>query len=154
MINQRIALILLLVAALAAIATALAHLSCIYFGPVCYAVQMAPPFVVESAEAGTWLAPVGTVFVSALFLLLAAYALSAARLLKPMPLARVANYTISLLCIVRGLLPLQLWLRQPDTISLEVLLVGLAWLAVGLCYFVGFKMMDKAQVNLRMSDHG
>ena len=35
--------VLLAIAASIAIATALAHFSCLYFDPQCYSVQMAPP---------------------------------------------------------------------------------------------------------------
>ena len=57
----------LVCAAVIAISTALAHLSCLYFGPECYAIQMAPPVIVESAKAGTLLAPLGNLLVSSIF---------------------------------------------------------------------------------------
>lgn len=41
---------LLFLAAIIAFGTALAHFSCIFFGPECYSAQMAPKFIVESAQ--------------------------------------------------------------------------------------------------------
>lgn len=62
--NAKHGIVLLVVAALVAFFTALAHLSCIYFGPQCFSVQMAPPIIVESARRGTLLAPIATVVVA------------------------------------------------------------------------------------------
>ncbi|RUO25522.1 hypothetical protein CWE09_01935 [Aliidiomarina minuta] len=137
------AVFLLLIVAIIAIATAIAHLSCIYFGPQCYAAQMAPYAIIESAKSGTLLAPLGTIVVSFLFAVLAAYALSAARLIRKLPLLSVGIYSIAGLCTIRGILPLQLWLRQPDRVSDTVLYVGFVWLAVGLFCFFGFRAMNK-----------
>jgi len=139
--------ILLVFAALIAIGTAFAHLSCIYFGPQCYAAQMAPPQIVESAIKGTYLAPIGTLFASGIFILVGLYALSGAgfnsRLLNILPLKKLAIYTIATLCIIRGLLPLQLWIRHPDKVVDVVLYVGLVWLIAGLCYLFGYRLCSK-----------
>ncbi|MCG7534999.1 hypothetical protein [Pseudoalteromonas sp. OOF1S-7] len=134
---------LLLLATCAAFLVAAAHLSCIYFGPQCYAVQMAPPFVVESARAGTLLAPLLTLVVSAIFIILGCYALSAARFIRRLPFLRAGIYSISAVCIVRGLLPIQLFLRYPEKISAPVLMAGIAWLVVGLCYWFGYRAVKK-----------
>lgn len=95
------------------IVTAMAHLSCIYFGPQCYAIQMAPVSIVESAKANTLLAPVATVGVAMIFLVLAAYGLSAAKAIRRLPLLTTVIYSIAVICLIRGLLPLQLWIRHP-----------------------------------------
>ena len=78
--------LLLCIAAFIAFATALAHLSCIYFGPQCYSAQMAPSSLVRSAELGTLLAPLATVAVSTIFIVMAGYALSAAFIIPKLPL--------------------------------------------------------------------
>ena len=137
--NAKTGFALLLIAATIAFATALAHLSCIFLGPECYSAQMAPPVVVESAKANTLLAPVGTVIVSAIFGVLGCYALSGAKLLPRLPLLNIGIYAIATVCIIRGLLPLQYWLRFPDRVDTDVLIVGLVWLFVGLCYVLGFR---------------
>ena len=137
--NSKHGVILLTLAALIAICTGLAHLSCIYFGPECYAAQLAPPIIVESAKAGTFLAPLGAIFASAIYILLGCYALSGAKIIRKLPLLKFGIYTIAFVCIVRGILPLQLWLRQPDKVSDAVFYTGIVWLIAGLLYFFGFR---------------
>lgn len=137
--------ILLFIAALTAFATALAHTSCIYFGPECYAAQMAPPEVIESAKSGSLLAPIGTLFVSAIFVIMGCYALSAANIIKPLPKLSIVVYTLSFICIVRGILPIQFWFRYPEKVSEPILYVGVAWLMVGLFYFFGYSKTRKLQ---------
>ena len=138
--------LLLVLAALIAMATAIAHTSCIYFGPECYAAQMAPPQIVESAQNGTYLAPIGTLFVSAIFVVLGLYALSGANIIRRLPLLNVGIYTIATLCIIRGLLPIQLWLRHPDKVSDIVLYAGYVWLIAGLLYLVGYRLCGSRPV--------
>lgn len=137
--------VLLLIAALVFIATAFAHLTCIYFGPQCYAAQMAPNAIVESAKSGTLLAPLGTIFVSAVFVVFACYGLSGAKIIRRLPLLSIGIYSIAVVCIIRGLLPLQLWLRHPSKVSGLVLAVGIVWLSVGVFYWMGFRAMQDRQ---------
>ena len=140
--NSKQGIVLLVVAAFIATSTALAHLSCIYFGPQCYSLQMAPSQIVESAKAGSMFAPIATVAVSIVFFIFAAYALSGARVIRKLPLLGFGIYSIALLCVVRGLLPLQLWLRKPERVSDLVLSVGIVWLLVGLLYFFGYRALN------------
>lgn len=133
--------VLLVIAAVVEVSTAFAHLSCIYFGPQCYSAQMAPNQIVESAKDGSMFAPLATIVVSAIFLVFAAYALSGAQLIRKLPVLRFGIYSIALLCVVRGLLPLQLWLRKPERVSDLVLYVGIVWLIVGLLFFFGYRAM-------------
>jgi hypothetical protein len=148
-VKSKLGVTLLVLAALMAMSTAFAHLSCIYFGPKCYAAQMAPALIVESAINGTYLAPIGTILASGIFVVLGLYALSAAgftgKLLSKLPLVSYAIYTIATLCIIRGILPLQLWLRHPDKITDVVLTVGLVWLIAGLCYLFGYRLCANQQ---------
>lgn len=139
--QRKLGVLLLVFVAFTAFSTAIAHLSCILLGPQCYAVQMAPPVIVESAKAGTLLAPIGTVFVSALFGVLGLYALSAAALVRRLPLLSLGINTIAVLCTVRGILPLQLWFRHPEKVSDAVLYTGIVWLLVGLASFFGWRLV-------------
>lgn len=145
--KAQIGIVFLVVAALIAMATAAAHLSCIYFGPQCYAAQMAPALIVESAINGTYLAPIGTLFASGIFVVLGLYALSGAgftgKLLNKLPLVSYAIYTIATLCIIRGILPLQLWLRHPEKVNDVVFYVGIVWLVAGLLYLFGYRLCVK-----------
>ncbi|WP_125559420.1 MULTISPECIES: hypothetical protein [Pseudoalteromonas] len=145
--GRRYGIALLLFAALSAWLVAGAHLSCIYFGPQCYSAQMAPPFVVESAQAGTMLAPLATIAASAIFIVLGCYAFSATGLMRRLPLLNVGIYSIALVCIIRGLLPIQLFVRHPEKISNTVLWVGVAWLLVGLCYLLGYRAVKKHRAD-------
>ena len=139
--RNKIGVVLLLLAASIAILTAVAHLSCIFLGAQCYEAQMAPLIIVQSAQAGTLLAPLATVVIAAVFILLGCYALSGARLIKQLPLLSVGIYAISAVCILRGILPIQLWFRHPNKVTAVVLAIGLAWLFVGLCYLLGYKAL-------------
>jgi len=95
--KSKFGILLLVLAALIAMGTGAAHLSCIYFGPQCYAAQMAPEIIVESAVNGTYLAPIGTMFASSIFIVLGLYALAGAgftgKVLDKLPLVNYAMYT-------------------------------------------------------------
>ncbi len=153
--KPQIGIVFLVFAALIAIGTALAHLSCIYFGPQCYAAQMAPEIIVKSAINGTYLAPIGTIFASGIFVVLGLYALAGlgmtnnpvGKLLDKLPLINYAIYTIATLCIIRGILPLQLWLRYPEKISDVVFYVGIVWLVAGLLYLFGYRICAKQRIT-------
>ena len=100
--NKKYGTFLLFLVAIIAIGTAIAHMSCILLGPQCYAVQMAPPEIIQSAENGTLLAPLSTSFISLLFIIIALYSLSSAGVIKRLPVLSVGVYIISILCIIRG----------------------------------------------------
>jgi len=135
-----IAKLMLLSAAAIAIITALSHSACIFLGPQCYAFQLAPEVIVQSAEQGTWLAPVGTLIASFIFLLFAAYAMSAAGVIRRLPIQTGVVYTIAGLCLVRGVLGIQLWIRRPELLTDFAVFSNWVWFAAGLCYLVGYRL--------------
>jgi hypothetical protein len=141
--NKKYGVLFLVLAALIAIGTGLAHLSCIYFGPECYKAQMAPEFIVESAKVGTYLAPLGAVIISVLYITLGCYALSGARLIRRLPLLKFGIYTTTFVCLIRGLLAIQLWIRKPELVSDAFVYVGFVWFTVGLLFLFGFRAMEK-----------
>lgn len=136
---------MLVMAAAIAIFTALAHSSCIFLGPECYAFQMAPESIVTSAREGTAFAAIATLVVSAIFVIWAAYALSGAGLILRLPLLPLGIYTISFLCIVRGLLGIQLWIRKPEVMSTFGNVSSWIWFATGLLFLVGYRLVLKHQ---------
>lgn len=144
-------ILLLVLAAFIAISTGAAHLSCIYFGPQCYAAQMAPEVIVDSAVNGTYLAPIGTMLASGIFIVLGLYALAAAgftgKVLDKLPLVNYAIYTIATLSIIRGILPLQFWLRHPNNVSDIVVYVGIVWLITGLFYLFGYQICSNKSLT-------
>lgn len=134
--------VLLVIGASAAIFTGFAHLSCIFFGPQCYSAQMAPAIIVESAKAETLLAPIAAIGISIFFVILGFYALSGAKLIRKLPLLSFGIYSIATVCIIRGILPIQLWVRHPNKVSDAILVVGIVWLLVGLCYLFGYRVVN------------
>jgi hypothetical protein len=139
-------IVLLVIGAIAAISTGFAHLSCIFFGPQCYSAQMAPAIIVESAEANTLLAPIAAIGICLFFIVLGCYALSGAKLIRKLPLLSFGIYAIATVCIIRGILPLQLWIRHPSKVSEAILAVGIVWLLVGLCYLLGYRAVNGKSV--------
>lgn len=135
---------LLIIAAAIAIFTALAHSACIVLGPSCYAYQLAPEAVIESAQKGTLLAPLGTLAISAIFLIWAAYGLSAAGVLRRLPLLPLGIYTIACLCILRGLLGIQLWLRKPELLNQFATVSNWVWFITGVLFLLGYRLRLKA----------
>lgn len=127
----------LMLAAAIAMFTAVSHLSCIVLGPSCYKAQMAPPEIVQSAIDGTWLAPVGTSMVAALFVLCGLYALSAAGRIRRLPLLKLGVYSIAGLCVVRGIATLPLSLMFPEMVSAFSIVAGAVWFITGLLFVFG-----------------
>ena len=137
----------LIIVALIALGTALAHLSCIFIGSQCYSAQMAPSQIIESAKNGTLIAPMGTIIISSIFIIWGLYALSGAQVIRKLLLLKVGIDTIATLCIIRDLSPMQLWARHPDRVEDLILCVGLAWLVTGLLYFLAFVMFRQSTYN-------
>ncbi len=104
---------------------------------------MAPQILIESAKAGTLVAPVVTIIVSFMIFIVGLYALSSARIIIKLSFINAAVITISVLCIIRGILPLQLWLRKPELMPLDGLIVGIIWLVSGVIFFAGHRQVKK-----------
>jgi len=137
--KNKAGLLFLNIAAGIAIFTALAHMSCMFLGENCYRSQLAPEVIIQSAVNGSLLAPVATTFVSSLFLLCAVYALSAANIIIKLPLLKTAIYSISTLCILRGLATIPLWLAYPDMFSSFPIISGAIWFISGMLFLLGFR---------------
>lgn len=136
--KSKIGFIFLCVGAGVAIFTALAHVSCIFLGEECYRSQMAPEIIIRSAENGTLLAPVGTIIVSLLFLVCGLYALSAANVIVRLPLLNAAMYSISTLCILRGLATIPLAVAFPKAVGAFAIISGAIWFLTGVLFLFGF----------------
>ena len=127
-----------------AIFTALAHMSCIVLGESCFRAQLAPEAIVQSAIDGTWVASIGTTVVSALFVVVAAYAMSAAKLVRPLPLLKLGIFTISGLCMLRGAVTLPLAHLYTDKITLFVIVAGLLWFLSGALFILGYFLVSRS----------
>ena len=118
-------------------------MSCIFLGESCYRSQLAPEVIIQSAVNGTLLAPVGTTFISTLFLVCAIYALSAANVIMKLPLLKTAIYSISILCILRGLATIPLSLTYPEMVTSFSIIAGAIWFISGVLFFLGFRFRIK-----------
>lgn len=125
--------------ALVAFGVVIAHMSCIWLGPECFYVQRAPLSIIESSKNGTWLAPVGTTFVSFLFLVCSFYALSGARIIKKLPLLKIGIYTIGTICVARGVLVTPILYSHPHLRSLFEISAAIIWFACGALIIWGFR---------------
>lgn len=132
----------LLLVAVAALFAAIAHTSCIFRGVSCYREQMAAEFMVQSAIEGTWVAPVATLIISALFVLAAVYALSAAKIIKSMPFLKMDVYSFTSLCLIRGLASIPLLLAFPDKLSFFSILAGIIWFSSGVLLLQGYRLVN------------
>lgn len=141
----KIGIVLLLCAATCSFLTVISHMACIWLGPECFAIQLAPPELIESSRQGTILAPIATLLVSLIFFVIGLYGLSAAKIIPTLPMLSKAIFILAILCTVRGILPLQLWLRQPDQISYLALNYGVGWFFVGMCFTAGYFWVVKSQ---------
>ena len=139
MCKNKIGVLFLCLTASIAVFTAVAHMSCIFIGESCYRSQLAPEPIIQSAIDGTLLAPLGTTFISFLFILCAAYALSAANLIIKLPLLKSAIYTISTLCLLRGLSTIPLSFIFPHMVSNFTITAGAIWFISGVLFLFGFR---------------
>jgi hypothetical protein len=136
------------VAAALLFAGAILHVAALCGGPSWIAFVGAPREVVESASRGTWLAPVGALGIAALLLLLAAYALSAAAVLRSLPFSRSILTLFAAIFIVRGLIILPALLQGRfsgrDHHDLFVVASSTAILAIGLALLIGLVGLNRS----------
>ena len=141
--KKSIGVVALLTVAGIALFTAVAHMSCIVLGEGCYRAQLAPEAIVNSAIAGTWLAPVGTILVSALFLVCSVYAISAAKIIKPTPMLRLGIFTISGLCVLRGVATLPLAYLYAGKVTYFIIFAGVVWFLSGVLLISGYILVNR-----------
>ncbi|OLS60767.1 hypothetical protein [Pseudomonas putida] len=94
----------LIFAATLSLLAALAHLWCIQQGPAGYRLLGAGERMVRAAEKGRKLPTLITLFIAAVLTVWAAYALSGAGVIGPLPLLRPALCLITLVYLLRGIL--------------------------------------------------
>lgn len=114
------------------------HIAAIIGGPSWYAFFGAPPEIVASAQAGTWLAPVSTAGIALLMAICAAYACSALGLLRRLPLLRTTLAGIAVLCLLRALVLVPLALIHTELINLFEIVAALVWGMAGMGFVAGF----------------
>lgn len=117
-------------------AAAIWHLLCIWGGPSWFAFARAPKQIIDSAQQGTLLAPVGTVIVAGLMFACTVFAFSAVGLIRKVPLVKPALITIALLCAVRGLIGIPTFVTAAG-VDIWQIVASTVWLYVGVCFIVG-----------------
>lgn len=119
-----------------AAAAAIWHLLCIWGGPGWFAFARAPQQLIDSAQQGTLLAPVGTVIVAGLMFACTVFAFSAVGLIRKVPLVKPVLITIALLCTVRGLAGIPTFVTAAG-IDIWQIVASTVWFYVGVCFIAG-----------------
>lgn len=114
------------------------HVAAIAGGPSWYVFFGAPPQIVASARAGTWLAPVSTAGIAVLMGICALYACSALGLVRRLPMLRTMLAGIATTCLLRALILVPLAFRHPELINLFEVIAALTWGAAGIGFVAGF----------------
>ncbi|GGY68710.1 hypothetical protein GCM10011613_11240 [Cellvibrio zantedeschiae] len=112
------------------------HLLMIVGGPEWYAFARAPQYIVESAKAKTFVAPLGAVAIAILMFTCTAYAFSGAGLIRKIPLLKSALTTVALICLVRGLYISPLF-YSVKKLGVWHLTASAVWFFVGVCFLIG-----------------
>ena len=110
----------------------LIHVLAIVGGPSWFTFFGAPPTIVRSAEAGTWLAPVSSLLIAAAMGLCGLYAASALGWVRRLPLLRVGLAAMATVCLVRALalIPLGMW--RPALLSTFEIVAAVVWGLAGI----------------------
>jgi hypothetical protein len=134
----------------------LLHVLALIGGPEWIAFLRAPEWAVESARQGTWIAPVGAMAITGLMWLCSTYAFSGAGRLRKLPLLRTALFSISFVCMVRGVILIPLVLMYPALlarIGTFDIAASLIWLAIGVFFGLGLHGVGK-QINAQRPTDG
>ena len=136
--------------ALAALITALGaliHLLAPVAGPGWYAFFGAPPPIVASARAGTWLAPVSALGIALLMGLCAAYACSTIGAIRRLPLLRTALASIAAICLLRALILVPLAFNHPELRTTFQIVAAIVWGLAGIGFSAGFLAARRATAD-------
>lgn len=127
----------LITAALLSAMAALAHLGCVVFGANWYRFFGAGEQMARMAEQGLWYPTMVTSVLVMVLAIWSLYALSAAGVIRRLPLIRLALCTISAVFVLRGIGFVALMPMFPEN-SLTFWYVSSAiCLTIGLCFAVG-----------------
>jgi len=125
------------------------HVAAIIGGPSWYAFFGAPPQVVASARAGTWLAPVSTAGIAVLMGICATYACSALGLVRRLPLLRTMLAGIAAVCLLRALVLVPVAFIHPQLINVFEVVAAFTWGAAGIGFIAGFLMARSTPIAFR-----
>jgi hypothetical protein len=134
-------------AALIALAGVAVHVGAVIAGPSWFEFFNAPPAVLASARAGTWLAPLSTLAIAGLMGLCGLYAASAAGLVRRMPLLRLGLTGMAVICLVRALLLPVLAVQHPELRNTFEVVSALIWGAAGVGFAAGIRVAGAGPNN-------
>lgn len=118
------------------------HIAAIFGGPSWYAYFGAPPQIVQSAREGTWLAPVGTMIISALMAICAAFAFSSLGVIRRLPLLRTGLAGMAAICLVRSMILWPLMINHPELRNTFEIVAALVWGMAGLGFMFGCRLAN------------
>ena len=127
---------LILGAALSAIA-ALLHICIIFGGPAWYRFFGAGERMASGAAAGHWYPPIVTLLIACMLAVWAAYALSGAGVLQPLPLLAFVLPAITAVYLLRGLVVVALFVFDRRRLSAFWVWSSLVCLVYGLVHLLG-----------------
>lgn len=133
-------------AMLIAMAGVVIHVGAVIAGPAWFAFFNAPPAVVASARAGTWLAPVSALAIAGLLAICALYAASVVGLGRRPPLQRLGLAGMAAICLLRALILAPLAINHPELRNTFEIVSALIWFMAGVGFAVGFRI-TKAKPN-------
>lgn len=137
--SQTLTVRLLKLSALISAIGACIHIAAIFGGASWYYFFHAPPVVVASAQAGTWLAPTGALLIALAMTACCAYALSAAQLIRRLPLLRWGLASMATVCLLRVAVLIPVAFYRPNIIDTFEIIASTCWLVAGLGFLVGWR---------------
>ena len=131
---------LVYLAMLIAIAGVVIHGGAVVAGPSWFVFFNAPPSVVASARAGTWLAPLSALIIAALMAVCAFYAASALGLVRRPPLQRLGLVSMAAVCLLRALILPPLAINHPELRNTFEVVSALIWGLAGVGFAAGYRL--------------
>lgn len=128
---------LLVAGAVLSLMAALLHVACIFGGPAWYRFFGAGEGMARAAERGSWYPALATLGIACVLLAWAAYALSAAGVLSPLPLLKVGVVAMTALYLLRGLLLVPVLVFKLSQATPFVVWSSLVCLGYGVVHLVG-----------------
>jgi len=123
-----------------AVAGVAIHIGAVFGGASWYAFFGAPPRIVASARAGTWLAPVSALVIAGLMAMCAVYAGSVLGFVRRPPLQRAALASIAVVCLVRAFVLVPLAFVDPELRNAFEIISAIVWFVAGVGFVVGFRV--------------
>ncbi len=134
----------LVAAAGLSVIAALLHVGCIIGGPAWYRLFGAGEAIAQAAEQGSWYPALITSGITLVLVLWAAYALSAASVIRPLPWLKAGVVAITAVYLLRGLALLPVLAFRPEQATSFAIWSSLVCLAYGAVHLYGVTRVWKA----------